>query len=234
MTLKFTDLQNRLHKEYGVLFEKCPVGGHYQHGKVERKIRHVRESISKCLSNERLSLIQWETLGYQVANSINNHPIAIGSETKGLENLDVITPNRLILARNNSRCPVGAVEVTDDPERIINSNAKLFQTWFRCWLISCVPKLMDQPKWFDSSRDSNVGDVVLFLKSDKEFDRQYQYGVIKDRKISRDGKIREIEIEYQNSNESVKRTTRRGVRDVVLVHPVDELGIIRTLNQQQG
>ena len=93
---------------------------------------------------------------------------------------------------------------------------------------------MDQPKWFDSSRDSNVGDVVLFLKSDKEFDRQYQYGVIKDRKVSRDGKIREIEIEYQNSNESVKRTTRRGVRDVVLVHPVDELGIIRTLNQQQG
>jgi hypothetical protein len=90
---------------------------------------------------------------------------------------------------------------------------------------------MDHPKWFESSRDCKIGDIILFLKSDKEFDRQYQYGVIVDRKISRDGKIREIEVEYQNSNESIKRTTRRGVREVVLVHPVDELGIIREIGQ---
>ena len=56
---------------------------------------------------------------------------------------------------------------------------------------------MDQPTWLDSSRDSNIGKVVLFLKSDRESDRQYQYGIIKDRKISKDGKIRKIEIEYK-------------------------------------
>ena len=231
MILSYTDLMNQLHREYGVQFETCPVGAHYQHGKVERKIRHVRESLSKCLSNDRLSLIQWETLGCQIANSINNQPIALGNETKGLEHLDILTPNRLILARNNSRCPVGALEVTDDPGRIISSNVKLFKTWFQCWLTSCVPKLMDQPKWFESSRDCKCGDVILFLKSDKEFDRQYQYGIIVDMKVSRDGKIREIEVEYQNSNESVKRTTRRGVREVVLVHPVDEVGILREIGQ---
>ena len=231
MTISYTDLKNQLHKEYGVKFEACPVGAHYQHGKVERKIRHVRESLSKTLSNDRLSLIQWETIGCQIANSINNQPIALGNETKGLEHLDILTPNRLILARNNNRCPVGALEVTNDPGRIIGSNVKLYQTWFKCWLISCVPKLMDHPKWFESSRDSKIGDVILFLKSDKEFDRQYQYGIISDMKVSRDGKIREIEVEYQNSNENVKRTTRRGVREVVLVHPVEELGIIRQIGQ---
>jgi hypothetical protein len=234
MTLNFTDLKNRLHKEFGVLFEKCPVGAHYQHGKVERKIRHARESMSKCLNNDRLSIIQWETLGDQIANGINNQPIALGSETMGLEHLDILTPNRLLLARNNSRCPVGAVETTDDPGRIIASNNKLFHTWFKCWLTSCVPKLMDHPKWFDSSRDCKIGDVILFLKSDKEFDKQYQYGLIVSMKISRDGKIREIEVEYQNSTENVKRTTNRGVREVVLVHPVGELGIIRELNSQSN
>ena len=90
---------------------------------------------------------------------------------------------------------------------------------------------MVHPKWFESSRDCKIGDVILFLKSDKEFDKQYQYGIITDLKVSRDRKIREIEVEYQNSNESVRRTTRRGVREVVLVHPVDELGIIRELGQ---
>jgi hypothetical protein len=44
------------------------------------------------------------------------------------------------------------------------------------------------------------------------------------------GKIRQIEVEYHNSNENVKRRTNRGVRDVVVIHPVDELGIIRELN----
>ena len=66
-----------------------------------------------------------------------------------------------------------------------------------------------QPKWLESSRDSKVGDVVLFLKSDREFDRQYQYGIIVDVKVSRDGKIRVVEIEYENFNEGVKRRTNR-------------------------
>ena len=38
-----------------------------------------------------------------------------------------------------------------------------------------------------------------------------------------DGKVRTIEVEYQNHNEGVKRTTVRGVRDVVIIYRVDEL-----------
>ena len=47
MLLKFTDIQHRLNYEFGIQFETCPVGGHNMHGKVERKIRHVKESIRK-------------------------------------------------------------------------------------------------------------------------------------------------------------------------------------------
>ena len=91
------DVHSKL-QEYGVIYEVCPVGAHYMHGKVERKIKHVKESFAKHLYNNRLSIIQWETLGDQVANSINNLPIALGSFTKYLENMDLITPNRLLLA----------------------------------------------------------------------------------------------------------------------------------------
>ena len=51
---------------------------------------------------------------------------------------------------------------------------------------------MRQPKWFVSDRDTKVGDVVSFLKSDKEFDKQYQYGIVKDITIDKDGKIRKL------------------------------------------
>ena len=90
---------------------------------------------------------------------------------------------------------------------------------------------MFQPKWFRSDRDLKVGDIVLFLKSEKEFEQLYQYVMVCDLKVSRDLKIRQVEIEYQNVNEGTKRRTTRGVREIVVIHPVDELGLVRELNR---
>ena len=57
----------------------------------------------------------------------------------------------------------------------------------------------------------------------------YQYGMVKMVMYSKDGKIRKVEVEYQNPTEDFKRSTVRGVRDLVVVHPVDELGLSREL-----
>ena len=89
---------------------------------------------------------------------------------------------------------------------------------------------MQHPKWFRSDVDPKVGDVILFLKSEKEFESIYQYGMITDLKVSRDGKIRQVEIEYKNHNEGIKRKTNRGTREIVVIHPFEELGLIRELN----
>ena len=69
----------------------------------------------------------------------------------------------------------------------------------------------------------------MFLKSEQEFDRQYQYGIVRKAIVSRDGVVRVAEIEYQNHGENLKRCTKRGVRDIVVVHQVDEIGISREL-----
>ena len=230
MTISFSDVSNALH-EFGVSYELCPVGAHYMHGKVERKIRHIKESFSKTLQNERLSNIQWETLGDQVANAINNLPIAIGNVTQDLDDIDLLTPNRLMLGRNNNRCPVGTLQLSGDLMQIIENNNQIMDTWFKAWLTSYVPSLMFQPKWFNSDTNPKIGDVVLFLKSEKEFDKHYQYGIISDVQTTRDGRIRKLEIEYMNHNEKTRRKTTRASRDVVVIHPLGELGIIRELNR---
>ena len=46
---------------------------------------------------------------------------------------------------------------------------------------------------------------------------------------SKDGRIRKVEVEYQNHSEDFKRTTTRGVRDLIVIHPVDELGLSKEL-----
>ena len=76
-----------------------------------------------------------------------------------------------------------------------------------------------------------MGDVVLLLKSEKEYDEQYQYGLIKNVFRGQDGHIRKVEVEYQNSTEGTKRTTIRGVRELVVIFPIDELDIYETLDQ---
>ena len=68
MKIQFWDLKFQLHRDVGMDFEVVPVGGHNFNGKVERKIREIKKSMSKTMSNLRLSLMQWETLAATVAN----------------------------------------------------------------------------------------------------------------------------------------------------------------------
>ena len=230
MVLSFTDIRHKLNTEFGINYEPCPVGAHYVHGKVERKIKEVKRSIEKSLENKRLSLLQWETLIQQIANSINNLPIGLGNKVASLEELDLITPNRLLLGRNNTRSPTKPLTLSTDMKKIIQKNEEIFNTWFQSWLVSYVPTLVPQPKWFKTNRDISVGDIVLFSKSDKEFENLYQFGIVKILYTSNDGLIRSVGVEYQNASEESKRSTKRGVREIIVIHSVDEVGISKELH----
>ena len=231
MRFNFRDAQYKLHLNHQSDFQVCPVGGHNMHGKVERKIKSIRESISKSMHNERFSMIQWETVASQVANSINDMPLAVAYTNKDLEFSDIITPNRLRLGRNNERSPAGIVTVTNDPARICQHNANVFNTWFEAWLVSHVPKLMVQPKWFNNDRDLKVGDIVLFLKNEKELCNQYQYGKVISTNTSSDGKIRSAEVMYRNSNEKTDRITQRATRQLVRIHSTEDIDILHELGE---
>ena len=91
--------------------------------------------------------------------------------------------------------------------------------------------LVEKPKWFVTNRNISAGDIVLFLKSEQEFDRQYQYCILCTTSVGRDGVVRSVEVEYQNSNENIKRKTRRGVRELVVIHPIEEISITKELDE---
>ena len=146
-----------------------------------------------------------------------------------LESMDILTPNRLILGRNNNRSPTAPLEINHDIRKIIQSNNEIFKAWFKEWLVSCVPNLIKQPKWFITDRSIAVGDVVLFLKSEKVFDLQYQFGIVSKTIESKDGLIRSVEVKYQNPGEDTKRVTKRGIRELVVIHAVEEIGISKEL-----
>ena len=146
-TMKFdlTDIQQQLYKDVQLEFQTCPVGGHNMHGRVERKIKSIRNSLEKNMHLQRLSIIQWETMASVVTNSINNMPIAVNNISSDVEMADLITPNRLLLGRNNERSPTGRLTVKNDHIKMIRDNEKIFESWFDAWLTTHVPSLIERP-----------------------------------------------------------------------------------------
>ena len=158
MTLDFKDIYSKLHRHRkDIDFSICPVGGHNMHGKVQRKIQKINKSIEQNVANNRLSLLQWETLPSVVANTINYLPICVGNKFD-VETIDLLTPNRLILGRNNDRSlDVGEMILSNNPTKLMKTNKRVNNTWFENWLISNVPNLISQSKWFASGR--NIQDM---------------------------------------------------------------------------
>lgn len=225
----YKDVRWRVFTETGVEFDICPVGGHNMNGLVERKIREVKKSIIKSIQNERLSVLQWETFGYRASNAINDLPLGVRGYDGTLESIEIITPNRLRLGRNNERSPVGTFQVTKIFGKIIRQNQEVFNSWFELWLVSHVPGLITQPKWFKQLIHLKKGDVVLFTKSDTPICANYQFGVVDSVDVGRDGVARKANIRYRNSNENVDRLTYRSVRSLVVIHCIDDINIMKEL-----
>ena len=230
MQLCFKDIKDQLYQDHAVEFKTCPVGGHNMHGRVERKIRQVKESL-KTMIEMKCSVLEWETLGYQIAICINDLPIASRNTSAELETVELITPNRLRLGRNNQRSPVGPLKVSENLDKFISSNEEIFNSWFTNWLICHVPRLIQQRKWFQNDRDLCVGDVVLFLKQDGKVTGKYQYGMIKSVIRGSDNRIRRAVVKYRNATENTDRETDRAVRQLVIIHPIEELSILQELGE---
>ena len=84
-----------------VTLEVCPVGDHHEQGRVERKIRQIKETIKRTVEGESLTALGCQTVFYYVSYSLNNLPIARNvslctGSSEALENLDLVTPNRLM------------------------------------------------------------------------------------------------------------------------------------------
>ena len=231
MKIDFQDTRFQLHRQMNVDYKQCPTVAHHMHGKVKRKNRLIKESIQKTIINERLSILQWETLAAEISNSISNLSLAIGNITVDLENLDLIAKNRLWLGRKNNRRPMGPLAVSSNPKTFLKCNEEILSAWFQNWLITHVPKLMHQPKRFDNEHDVKEGDVILFLKNDSPLKSTYQFGKIKESEQSQDNRIRKVTITYRNHNESINCKKRRGVRHIVMIHSVDETSIMTELGE---
>ena len=107
-------------------FKMCPVCRHKYNRKVESRIRLVKESLEKTISNQLLSLIQWKTIAAEVQNAFNNLPLAFVNNVGNLGNMDLMTTNRLKHGRNDERSSVYPMNVVESYLKILEKNKIIF------------------------------------------------------------------------------------------------------------
>ena len=233
MQISIVDLTNILNRRFrvGVAHEVCPPGGHNHHGQVERSIKEVKKLFVKLFSQVKLDILSYETAFAFISNEINCIPLCLSntSSTENLEDLDLITPSRLLLGRNNRQALAGFAKI-EKPTRIMKQLDSVYKAWWDTWfhqkLSDFIPR---NRKWTENKGEVKVGDIVIFQKLDKEQhfgSAIWKIGKVVDLHVSKDGQVTQVNLKYRNSTEKVFRTVTRSVRSLAVLHREDDVFIL--------
>jgi len=194
---------------------------HHQQGRVEAKIKVMRRMLNSWGTNcpESNTLLGWETVFARLASAINDVPIARGSASAATDfGWDVITPNRLLLGRNNFRQLAGPVVVDNCPKSQLERNRRVSKRWYEIF-IDKIHHLVPQPLR-KNQVPPKVGDVVLFVHTDPNLVRLWVWklGIIIEQKSRSTFEIRYV------APDGKSRTLIRSAAQVSIIVPAGELG----------
>ena len=137
---------------------------------MERRIRLIRDMLQR--TGEAISAPQsplmWETTFARISNVLNDHPIGKSNQTNlSSDTFDIITPNRLILGRNNRRGLSSEgldFEASANLQKVLSRSHEIFQVWFKIYMENIhLLNMASTLKWTKSGPLPVIGDVVLSL-----------------------------------------------------------------------
>ena len=236
MEIGLIDLSEQLRVKYqvGVEYTTCAAGHHQAHGAVERSIREVKKLMDTVFRGTRLDLLSLETCFAWVSNELNNLPICLGSRSEDLDTVDIITPSRLLLGRNNRRAMAGFARL-EKPGRLVQQMDDIYEAWWKVWEREKLVDFIPQPAgWNRKNVAVDVGDIVLFLRADpgKSLGQTlWKLGRVTEVEVSVDGVVRTVQIEYPVPGQRGFGSTKRDVRKIAVVHKEDDVDLIQELNE---
>ncbi len=220
-TYSIMDLSTSVRNRFACDIVQAPPKSHSAQGRVERRIGLVKDMLQKMSSHtgRLLSFLNWETLFAKIANDLNNLPIARPSSTNQVRpEWGIVTPNRLLLGRNNKRSLSGPLILDPCPSSVLARLSAAQEEWYKLFLKQ-LHLFIPRPKWYDSD-NVYVNDVVLFFIEESPMKRRsmhWHYGVV----VAIDGQ--RLTIEYTLPPSTTRKSVQRSKRDVVRIASEDEL-----------
>ena len=220
VTFCMQDLIHTLHKNLSIELIVAPPKSHVSQGRVERRIGLLRDMLLKLGEPKFLqSFLSWETLFSTISNYLNDLPIAKAS-ARSVERLEysVLTANRLLVGRNNSRSLAGPLILDFKLSSMFERSLECQETFFRL-LHKQLFLLIPKSKWYSSDQVC-VNDIVLFFLDDsplKSRSRPWHLGRI----VSVSGG--RVMIEYTIGMSHTKKLIERSKRSCCRIASEEEL-----------
>ena len=204
----------------------------HERGRIERKIRSLRESLEKMniKSSNPLTALQWESVFARISSTLDDMPLARGN-TSTASNLgyEIITANRLKLGRNNNRSLEGAgIEIERTPHlgRMLEKNREIYTLWYSIFMDNIHEMMVKPDKWNITGTQPKLGDIVMFVFNDSGYSKE-----LRTWKLGRVTQVqpRKITVEYVSKVSiqgiSTMGSVSRNPRDISILFSTDELFI---------
>ena len=150
------DMETQVQDHLGIKIIVSNTKAHSEQGRVEKRIRALRESLEKLGVNTTVPMtcMQWYTLFSRISNTLDNLPIARGdTSNESVLGYEIITPNCLKLGRNNSRSLEGNgidLEMSSNFTKILDHNCSIYQQWYQTFIDNVHLLNLRPNKWLRS------------------------------------------------------------------------------------
>ena len=108
------------------------------------------------------------------------------------------------------------------PGELMKKVETAYNTFYKLWNTTMIPKLMRMHKWFDGKAQLQNGDIVYFRKQENELSSKWTVGKVTDIVRSKDGIVRRCTVQYQNASEDISRYTDRAARSLIKLFHIDD------------
>ena len=233
--MNLRDANHQLRESIGLEIIPSTAKSHVERGRVERKIRTLREMLVKTATNTDVSMtaLQWETVFAKMSSEIDDLPIA---RPDGSSNDDagwgLLTPNRFKLGKANNRAIEGPLLISPStgPSQLLNKIKDIQTYWYQLLLDRLHVLIPSPPKW-NKTDLLNKGDIVVLRLKDNPNSKMEKWVVGKVTDIQKEGrKILCSYPTYVSGKDNVKwSTVFRSPRDLCIISRESEI----PLNSQE-
>ncbi|CAB4041710.1 PREDICTED: uncharacterized protein LOC107333192 [Paramuricea clavata] len=215
-TWKSIDRQS-LHKsgtENGLTWIFGPADSPWYQGAVESLVKSAKRAIHFAINNQRLSVQEFMTVCSEATNLLNEKPI--GTLPSADSELNILTPNSLLLGRATAKNPGGWQPNGNNPGKRYHVVQIVTDEFWKKWTELYAPTLVIRRKWNTANRNLRPGDVVII--ADRNTLRgDYRLGIVQEVFPSQDGKVRRVNVMYKNFQIGEKVQKYKGHNEAVIV-----------------
>ena len=229
MEMNLRDANHCLLESIGLEIFPSTAKSHEERGKVERKIRTLREMLIKTANKTDISMtaLEWETVFAKMSSEIDDLPIArADGSTDSDSGWDLLTPNRFKLGRSNNRAIEGPIMISPQtgPTQLLKRVQDIQSYWYQL-LLDRLHHLIPKPSKWTKTDPLHLGDIIVFRLKDNTNSKMEKWVIGKVSEIQKDG--RRILCTYPvyngDTTEVQLLSVTRSPRDVCIISAASDI-----------